>query len=102
MTMGGEPVCHEPSNVSMLQQNLEVLEVFKAEGWLQYFKKLQGYNNSVALDFAMNLEGDHSMIKGVPIDFSEQAIAEVTELPQSGTKWFGKRKRVMQTEELFA
>jgi hypothetical protein len=50
----------------------------------------------------MNLEGDHSVIRGVPIDFSEQAIVEVTGLPRSGTRWFGKRKRVMQTEQLFA
>lgn len=102
MTMGGEHVCHEPSNVSMLQQNPEALEVFKATGWLQYFKKLQGYNNFVALDIAMNLEGGHFVVKGVPINFSEQAIAEVTNLPLCGTRWFGKRKRVMQTEQLFA
>ena len=71
MTMGGEPLHHEPSNVSLLQQNPVALEVFMATRWLQYFKKLQGYNNSISLDFAMNLEGDHSMVRGVPIDFSE-------------------------------
>ena len=71
MTMGGEPVCHEPSNVSMLRQNPDALEVFMAAGWLQYFEKIQGYNNSIALDFAMNLEGDRSVVRGVPIDFSE-------------------------------
>ena len=69
--MGGEPVRHEPSNVSMLRQNPEALEVFMAAGWLQYFEKLQGYNNYVALDFAMNLEGDRYVVRGVPIDFSE-------------------------------
>ena len=100
--MGGEPVHHEPSNVFMLRQNPEALEVFRAAGWLQYFEKLQGYNNFVALDFAMNLEGDRSVVRGVPIDFSKQAIAEVTDLPRSGTKWFGKRKRIMQTEQLFS
>lgn len=51
------------------------------------FQKLQGYNNYVALDFAMNLEGGHSMVRGVPINFFEQAIAEVTGLPRCGTKW---------------
>ena len=71
MTMGGEHVCHEPSNVSMLRQNLEALEVFRAIAWLQYFEELQGYNSFVALDFAMNWEGDRSMVRGVPIDFSE-------------------------------
>ena len=81
MTMGGEPDCHEPSNVSMLRQNPEALEVFKVAGWLQYFEKLEGYNNFVALDFAMNLEGDRSVVRGVPIDFSDKAIAEVTNLP---------------------
>jgi hypothetical protein len=81
MTMGGELVHHEPSNVYMLRHNPEALEVFRATGWLQYFKKLQGYNNFVALDFAMNLEGDRSVVRGVPVDFSEQAITEVTGLP---------------------
>ena len=95
MTMGGEPIRHEPSNVSMLRKNPKVLEVFRVAGWLQYFEKLQGYNNFVALDFAMNLEGDRSLVKGVPIDFSKQAIAEVTGLPRCGSRWFGKHKRVM-------
>ena len=102
MTMGGKPIRHEPSNVSMLRQNPEALEVFRATGWLQYFEKIQGYNNSVTLDFAMNLEGDRYVVRDVPIDFSEKAIAEVTGLPRRGTRWFGKRKRVMQTEQLFA
>ena len=79
--MGGEPIHHETSNVSMMRQNPEALEVFRAAGWLQYFEKLQGYNNYVALDFAMNLEGDCFVVRGVPIDFSEQVIAEVTGLP---------------------
>ena len=79
--MGGELVRHEPSKVSMMRQNLEVLEVFMAAGWLQYFEKLQGYNNFVALDFAMNLEGDRSVVRGVPINFFEQVIVEVTDLP---------------------
>jgi hypothetical protein len=86
----------------MLRQNPEALEVFMATGWLQYFEKLQGYNNSVALDFAMNLEGNRSMVKGLPIDFSEQEVAEVTGLPQSGIRWFGKWKTIMQTEQLFS
>jgi hypothetical protein len=102
VTIGGEPARHGPSNVFMLQQNPEALEVFRSTGWLQYFKKLQGYNNYVALDFAMNLEGDRSMVKGVPIDFSEKAIVEVIGLPRRGTRWFGMRKRVMQTKQLFA
>ena len=71
MTMGGELVHHEPSNVSMLRQNPEALEGLRVAGWLQYFEKLQGYTNSVALDFAMNLKGGRSMVIGVPIDFSK-------------------------------
>jgi hypothetical protein len=53
--MGGEPVRHEPSNVFMLQQSPEVLEAFRTIGWLQYFERLQGYNNSISLEFSMNL-----------------------------------------------
>ena len=32
---------------------------------------------------------------------TQRAITEVTGLPRRGTRWFGKRKRVMQIEELF-
>ena len=101
MIMGGEVVHHEPSNVSMLRQNLEVLEVFRTVGCLQYFEIIQGHDNYVALDFARNLEGNHSDVRGVPIEFSEQEIEEVTSLLRGGTRWFGKQKRVMQTEKLF-
>ena len=100
--MGGEPIRHELSNVSMLQQIPKALEVFTAAGGLQYFEKIQGYNNSISLDFAMNLEGDRFVVRGLPIGFSEQEIAEETGLPQSGTRWFGKWKRIMQTEQLFS
>ena len=55
-----------------------MLEVFRTAGWLQYFERLQGHDDYVALDFARNLEGNHSEVRGVPIEFSEQAIAEVT------------------------
>lgn len=79
--MGGEVVHHEPSNVSVLRQNPELLEVFRTIGWLQYFERLQGHDDYVALDFARNLEGNHSEVKGMPIEFFEQAIAEVTGLP---------------------
>ena len=78
------------------------MEIFQAAGWLQYFERLQGHGDYVALDFARNLEGNHSEVRGVPIEVSEQAIAEVTRIQQRGTRWFGKRKRVMQIKELFA
>ena len=71
MTMGGEAILHEPSNVSVLRQNPKVLEVFRTTGWLQYFGRLQGHDDYVAVDFARNLEGHHSEVKGVPIEFYE-------------------------------
>ena len=94
--MGGEEVRHEPSNISLLQQNPMAMEIFQAAGWLQYFERLQGHDDYLALYFARNLEGNHSEVRGVPIEVSEQAIAEVMGIQRRGTKWFGKRKRVMQ------
>lgn len=82
MIMGGEVVRHEPSNVFVLRQNLEALEVIRTSRWLQFFEILQGHDDYVALAFARNLEGNHLEVKGVPIEFSEQVIAEVTGLPQ--------------------
>ena len=57
------------------------MEIFRAAGWLQYFEQLQGHHDYAAFDFARNLEGNHSEVRGVPIEISKQAIAEVIGLP---------------------
>ena len=82
MIMGGVAVHHEPSNVSLLRRNPEALKIFRDAGWLQYFEQLQGHDDYVALDFARNLEGNHSEVRGVPIGISKQEIAEVMGIPR--------------------
>ena len=54
------------------------MEIFHIVGWLQYFERLQEHNDYVSLDFARNLEGNHSEVIGIPIEISEHAIVEVT------------------------
>ena len=69
--MGGVAVRHEPNNICLLRGNPATMEIFQTAGWLQYYERLQGHNDYFALDFARNLEGNHSKVRGIPIEISE-------------------------------
>ena len=43
------------------------------------------------LQFALNLTDTHSTVRGLLIDVTEAIVAEVTRLPQIGTRWFDRK-----------
>lgn len=43
-------------DTSRVYNNLEVVEIFQQSNWLVYFDKLQGYDDKVALEFALNFQ----------------------------------------------
>jgi hypothetical protein len=63
--MGGPVVRKEPTTTSLLEHYLAAYQIFEQAGWLHYFRRLQGYNEPQALQFARNLQGNHSVVAGV-------------------------------------
>ena len=57
-------------------------------GWINYFEWLRGFDSVVALEFAQNLEIDHSRVGGIRIEVTKETIEEVIGLPRTGTQLF--------------
>ena len=84
----GPPIRYEPSNLGPLYANIEVFAIFREAGWIGYFQIFNGFHEETTLQFSMNFTGEYSEIIGLRIDALEQAITEVTGLPQTGEHWF--------------
>ena len=77
----GIPARHEPFDTQELRKNPAVLAIFQAAGWLEFFERLDGFNQEAALQFALNLTDTHSEVWGLHIEVSEAIISEVIAIP---------------------
>ena len=84
----GAPARYEPNNLDALSANREVFSIFWEVKWIKYFQRLNGFHEEIKFQFTLNLIGEHSEIRGLRIDVSEWALAEVTGLPKIGNRWF--------------
>ena len=87
----GIPARHEPPNTLELRRNAKFFAIFEAAGWNEFFQHLNGFHRDTTLQFASNLTETHSEVRGLHIEVSEAIVAEVTDLPQGGRAWFGRR-----------
>jgi hypothetical protein len=89
--MGGPVVRKEPATTALLEHYPAAYRIFEQAGWLQYFRRLQGCNESQTLQFARNLQDNHSIVAGVRISVTEEDIAAVSGLPMDGTRQFSRK-----------
>jgi hypothetical protein len=73
--MGGSTVRYEPKNLDALLLHPDVYQKFLQAGWISYFEKLQGFNESEVLEFSQNLIEGYSMVHGVRIPVTEETVA---------------------------
>jgi hypothetical protein len=73
--MGGPIIRYEPATTTLLELYPEVYQIFQQTGWLGYFQRLQGFDQQQVLQFAQNLQQDHSIVQGVRIPFIEDDMA---------------------------
>jgi hypothetical protein len=88
VAMGGSIIRNEPATTALLEQYPVAYQIFEQAGWLNYFRRLQWYNEQQVLQFAQNLQEDHSIVAGVRISVTEEDIAEVSGLPRNDTRVF--------------
>jgi hypothetical protein len=50
--MGGAVVRKEPTTTALLEHYPAAYQIFEQAGWLNYFRRLQGYNERQVLQFA--------------------------------------------------
>jgi hypothetical protein len=82
--MGGQSVRHELEDTMGFQNNQKVWKVFENTSWNVYFDRLKGSNEEIATKFALNLREGISQVCGIEILVTEEAIVEVSGLPQNG------------------
>jgi hypothetical protein len=99
--MGGPVVRKEPATTALLEHYPAAYQIFEQAGWLQYFRRLQGYNESQTLQFSRNLQDNHSIIAGVRISVTEEDIAAVSGLPMDGTRQFSRKHVIGDVQQSF-
>jgi hypothetical protein len=101
LAMGGPVIRHKPTTTALLELYPEVYQIFLQAGWLGYFQRLQGFDQQQVLQFAQNLQEDHSMVQGVRIPVTEEDIAQVSGLPINGIRWFSRKHFILNAQQNF-
>jgi hypothetical protein len=99
--MGGPIIWYEPTTTTLLELYPEFYQIFLQAGWLSYFQRLQGYDQQQGLQFARNLQEDHSIIQGVQIPVTEEDIAHVLGLPTNGIRLFNRKHIILNAQQDF-
>jgi hypothetical protein len=101
VAMGGSIIRNEPATTALLEQYPVAYQIFEQAGWLNYFLRLQWYNEQQVLQFAQNLQEDHSVVAGVRISVTEEDIAEVSGLPRNDTRVFSRKHIIGDVQQSF-
>jgi hypothetical protein len=56
-------------------------------GWLPFIRKFDGFNISVARQFALSFDGCRAKVGDVQLEITEQSLSLATNLPVKGQKW---------------
>jgi hypothetical protein len=99
--MGGSAIRNEPATTALLEQYPVAYQIFEQAGWLNYFRRLQWYNEQQVLQFALNLQEDHSVVNGVRISVTEEDIAAVSGLPTDGARIFSRKHIIRGAQQNF-
>jgi hypothetical protein len=55
VAMGGSAIKNEPATTTLLERYPAAYQIFEQAGWLNYFHRLQWYNEQQVLQFSLNL-----------------------------------------------
>jgi hypothetical protein len=99
--MGGSVIRNEPATTALLEHYPVAYQIFQQAGWLSYFQRLQGYNEQQVLQFAQNLQEDHSVVQGVRISVTEEDIAQVSGLPIDDIRMFSRKHIIQNAQQNF-
>lgn len=84
---------HEPSSQWALEAIPEYqlcLRLLEGTEWPAFFAKFRGYDDQVALQFAQNFNGRRVKVGELEFEVTEDTVARVTGLPQTGERWWKK------------
>jgi hypothetical protein len=99
--MGGSVIHYEPATTALLELYQEAYPIFLQAGWLGYFQRLQAFDQQQVLQFAQNLQEDHSIVQGVRISVTKYDIAQVSSLPTHGICMFSCKHIILNAQQDF-
>lgn len=83
----------------MILQDALSLAKFRNCGWLDYFQKLDSFNEDIALEFAQKLSYSKAMVKGLEVIVIEERIVEVIGFSAEGEPYpISKDARLARAE----
>ena len=80
----------EPTDVSWIEKFPGCVELFQNAGWLDFFKKIDGYNTEVSYQFAKSYNQDMIVFDTLRFKLTVELIAEATGIKNEGEMWFKK------------
>ena len=79
---------HEPIGVYIIEEYPKFKYTFRVIGWLEFWKRLQGYHDVVVKSFATSFDGQISTIGDMNFSMTEARIAAIGRSPIVGGIWF--------------
>ena len=80
----------EPTNMKWIDQFPGCAELFQNAGWLEFFKKINGYNTEVSYKFAQCYNQDMVVFDTLKFKLTVDLVAEATGIRNEGEMWFKK------------
>jgi hypothetical protein len=81
---------HEPETYADLEALPEyeaTRDIFQKAGWEPFFKKFDGYDDSITLQFALHFQGGFAKVGELEFEVTEKFISEAIQLPTTGQRW---------------
>ena len=80
----------EPTDLTWIEKLPDCAELFQQAGWLNFFRKIDGYNAQVSCKFAQGLKDDMVIFDALKFKLNVGLIAEATGISNEGEPWFKK------------
>jgi hypothetical protein len=88
MKKGTSTLRKDINDIRYLEAHPEVCQMFKDTGRYNFCQKLQSFHQQVVEAFTLSFDGKKAIIGRDEFEIDEALIAEVTEIPTTGEKWF--------------
>ena len=80
----------EPTDLNWIEQFPGCAELFQNVGWLDFFKRIDGYNSEVSYQFAKSYKQDMIVFYTLNFRLTVDLVAEATGIKNEGEMWFKK------------
>ena len=85
---GGAIICTEPQDLILFEDDPTFKASFKRVGCMNFFQKIQGFNQQVTKDFALHFDGIKTNVGDLEFVVTPHSISVATRIPYTNMEWF--------------